>query len=101
MAALDRMTGEVVWKCTGAGDKPGYASSVLIEHQGLEQIVTAMSESIVGVRASDGELLWQHPHEVYADENITTPLFHDGFLIVSGSLSRSAVASKSKSTNLS
>jgi hypothetical protein len=43
-----------------------------------------MSESIVGVRASDGELLWRHPHKVFADENITTPLFHDGFLIVSG-----------------
>ena len=43
-----------------------------------------MSESIVGVRASDGKLLWQYPHKVYADENITTPIFHDGFVIVSG-----------------
>jgi len=84
MVALDRKTGEAVWKCTGAGDKPGYASPILIEYQGLKQIVTAMSESIVGVRASDGKLLWQYPHKVYADENITTPLFHDGFVIVSG-----------------
>jgi len=68
----------------GAGDRPGYASPILIEHDGLKQIVTAMSESIVGVRASDGSLLWQYPHKVYADENITTPLFHDGFVIVSG-----------------
>jgi outer membrane protein assembly factor BamB len=86
MVALDRKTGQVAWKCTGAGDKPGYASPILIEHQGLKQIVTAMSESIVGVRASDGKLLWRYPHEVYANENITTPLFHDGFLIVSGSM---------------
>jgi len=84
MVALDRKTGKVVWKCTGVGDKPGYASAILIEHQGLKQIVTAMQESIVGVRASDGELLWRYPHKVYADENITTPIFHDGFLIVSG-----------------
>jgi outer membrane protein assembly factor BamB len=84
MAALDRKTGKMVWTCTGAGDKPGYASPILVEHQGLKQIVTAMSESIVGVRASDGKLLWRYPHKVYADENITTPLFHDGFLIVSG-----------------
>ena len=84
MVALDRRTGKVAWKCTGAGDKPGYASPILIEHQGLKQIVTVMSESIVGVRASDGKLLWRYPHKVYADENITTPLFHDGFLIVSG-----------------
>jgi len=84
MVALDRKTGKVVWKCTGARDKPGYASPILIEHQGLKQIVTAMSESIVGVRASDGELLWRYPHKVFADENITTPIFHEGFLIVSG-----------------
>ena len=84
MASLDRKTGKVVWKCTGAGDRPGYASPILIEHDGLKQIVTAMSESIVGVRASDGTLLWQYPHKVYADENITTPLFHDGLVIVSG-----------------
>lgn len=84
MVALDRKTGKVAWKCTGAGDLPGYASPILIEFQGLKQIVTMMSESIVGVRASDGKLLWQYPHKVYADENITTPLFQDGFLIVSG-----------------
>lgn len=84
MVALDRKTGNVVWKCPGAGDKPGYASPILVEHQGLKQIVTGMSEAIVGVRASDGKLLWRHPHKVYTDRNITTPLFHDGFLIISG-----------------
>jgi len=84
MVALDRKTGEVLWQCAGAGDKPGYASPILVEYQGLKQIVTPMSESIVGVRASDGKLLWRYPHKVYTDQNITTPLFHDGFLIVSG-----------------
>jgi len=84
MVALDRKTGKLVWKCAGVGDKPGYASPILIEYQGLKQIATAMSESIVGVRASDGKLLWRYPHRVYAEENITTPIFHDGFLIVSG-----------------
>jgi len=43
-----------------------------------------MAESVVGVRVSDGKLLWRYPHKVYADENILTPLFQDGFVIVSG-----------------
>ena len=84
MVALDRHTGRPVWKCTGAGDRPGYGSPVLVKYRNLKQIVTAMSRSIVGVRASDGKLLWRHPHKVYADENIFTPLFQDGFLIISG-----------------
>jgi len=84
LVALDRRTGKVVWECKGAGDRPGYASPILVEYKGLRQIVTVMSESVVGVRASDGKLLWRYPHKVYADENITTPIFHEGFLIVSG-----------------
>ncbi len=92
MVALDRRTGKVVWECRGAGNKPGYASPILIDYQGLKQIVTAMSESIVGVRASDGKLLWQHPHKVYCDENITTPLFQDGVVIVSGCVRKGTTA---------
>lgn len=84
LAALDRMTGRTVWTCKGAGDRPGYASPILVDRDGLKQIVTVMSESVVGVRAADGKLLWQYPHKVYADENITTPLFLDGYVIVSG-----------------
>lgn len=84
MVALDRRTGQVAWECGGGGDRPGYASPVLVEYKGLKQIVTAMSESVIGVRASDGKLLWRFPHKVYADENITTPIFQEGFLIVSG-----------------
>jgi len=94
MAALDRKTGKVVWACKGAGDKPGYASPILVDYKGLRQIVTAMSESIVGVRASDGKLLWRFPHKVYADENITTPIFHDGFLIVSGCVKKGTTCLK-------
>ena len=84
MVALDRKTGKVIWKCAGKGDKPGYASPILIDYEGLKQIVTPMSESIIGVRASDGKLLWRYPHKVYTDQNITTPIFHDGFLVISG-----------------
>ncbi|MEE8399230.1 MAG: PQQ-binding-like beta-propeller repeat protein [Desulfobacterales bacterium] len=94
MVALDRMTGGVIWKTTGAGDKPGYSSPILIDYQGLKQIVTPMSESIVGVRASDGKLLWQYPHKVYTDQNITAPIFHDGSVIVSGCVKKGTTSLK-------
>ncbi len=84
MVAFNRHSGEVIWQCIGAGDKPGYASPILVDHQGLKQIVTGMSGAIIGVRASDGKLLWRFEHKVYTEQNILTPLFHDGFLIISG-----------------
>jgi outer membrane protein assembly factor BamB len=83
MVALDKMTGETIWECEGTEDRPGYGSPILVDHEGLRQIVMPMAESIIGVRASDGERLWRHPHKVYTNQNITTPLFHDGFLIIS------------------
>lgn len=81
--ALDRMTGDTVWESTGARGGPGYASPTLVDYQGLQQIVMPMAESIVGVRVSDGKLLWRHPHKVYTNQNITNPLFRDGFIIIS------------------
>jgi len=94
MVALDRKTGKTLWKCKADGDRPGYASPIMIEYKGLKQIVTAMSESIIGVRAKDGKLLWRHPHKVFADENILTPLFHDGFLIISGCVRKGTTSLK-------
>ena len=83
MAALDKTTGKTVWTCRGAGDKPGYASPVLIDYKGLRQIVTMMSASIVGVHADTGKLLWRHDHKAYEDETVSTPVFHDGLIAVS------------------
>ena len=94
MVALDGKTGKVVWKCEGLGDRPGYASPILVEYKGLRQVITVMSESVVSVRASDGKLLWRYPHKVYMDENITTPIFHEGFLIVSGCVRKGTTALK-------
>ena len=92
MVALNRRTGEVVWECKGAGDGPGYASPILVDYKGLRQVVTVMSQSVVGVRASDGKLLWRFPHKVYMDENITTPIFHEGLIIVSGCVRKGTTA---------
>ncbi|MHC4247904.1 MAG: outer membrane protein assembly factor BamB family protein [Planctomycetota bacterium] len=92
MVALDRKTGKIIWACRGAGDRPGYASAILVEHEGMRQIVTLMSGSVVGVRASDGKLLWKYPHPVKFDENITMPVFHDGRVVVSASIRAGATS---------
>lgn len=83
MVALHKKTGEVIWESMGAKGGPGYSSPILVDYQGLQQIIMPMAESIVGVRASDGELLWRYPHKVYTNQNITTPLFKDGSVIIS------------------
>ena len=83
IVALDKKTGETVWTCKGTIDKPGYCSPIVFEYKGLRQIVTLMARSIVGVNADTGKLLWRAPHIAYANENITTPIYHDGHVLVS------------------
>jgi hypothetical protein len=83
VVALNKKTGDVIWTCEGSGEGPGYTSPIHVDYKGLKQLVIPMSQSIIGVRASDGELLWRHPHKVYTDQNITTPLFRDGYVLIS------------------
>ncbi|MBL7223690.1 MAG: PQQ-binding-like beta-propeller repeat protein [Candidatus Brocadiae bacterium] len=83
IVALDKRTGKTVWVCAETRHKAGYGSAILVEHGGLRQIVVATAQSLVGVRAADGKLLWQIKHKTPYDENIMMPLFHEGHVLFS------------------
>ena len=83
MAALDKMTGETLWVCKETTERPGYASPIAIEFGGVRQYVTMMERSVVSVRADTGKLLWRQPHVAFADETVSTPVFHDRYVVVS------------------
>jgi len=83
MVALDKTNGTVIWKVPGTGESAGYASPALFEYEGLRIITTLTSKSFIGVNADTGELLWHIKYETYYDENIMTPIFHDGRVFVS------------------
>jgi outer membrane protein assembly factor BamB len=83
MVAFDKLTGATLWTCAGLNEKPGYASPVAFDFGGVRQIVTMMEKSVVGVRADTGKLLWRAPHAAFADETVSTPLFHGRHVFVS------------------
>jgi len=89
LAALDKATGRTVWVCRDTQDKPGYCSPTVIEHGGVRQIATFMARSVIGVEAATGKLLWRVEHHTPFDENITTPIYHDGRVFVSSRTSGS------------
>lgn len=82
MVALDKKTGKTVWVCKGAGDKPGYASPIVVDYEGLRQYVTMTSHAAIGVHAKTGELLWRFPHTTAYDANIPTPIYSDGCVFI-------------------
>jgi outer membrane protein assembly factor BamB len=82
IVALDKTTGSTVWVCEDTRDRPGYASPIVFDYGGLRQVVGLMAKSVVGVNADTGGLLWKVEHITPFDENINTPIYHDGSVFI-------------------
>jgi outer membrane protein assembly factor BamB len=80
--AVDVKSGENVW--SWPDDGPAYASPIVVVLADVEQIVTQTQKSCVGIRLSDGKLLWSIPYQTDYDQNSVTPLEHEGSIIFSG-----------------
>ncbi|MEQ9411368.1 MAG: PQQ-like beta-propeller repeat protein [Fuerstiella sp.] len=83
LVALDAATGKEVWRLEGDG--PSYSSPLLVEIQGVRQIVEWNHEALTGVDSSSGKLLWSYPFpHVGSDQNMPTPVFHQGRVLLGG-----------------
>src|SRR5262245_9571173 len=58
IVALDKMTGKTVWTSKELSDPAGYSSCVIGNVGGVRTIATLTASAGVGVRASDGKLMW-------------------------------------------
>ena len=77
VVALDKMSGETIWTSKQLSDEAGYASMVAADIQGVRTLMTLTAQAGVGIRASDGQLMWKYPGVANRTANITTPIFHD------------------------
>ena len=80
--ALNPATGATEWEWKGLG--PGYASPVVVEAGGSQQIVSMTEGSIVGLDGKTGKELWSVAFLDEWHENIASPLWTGTHLIVSG-----------------
>lgn len=72
VVAFDRKTGKEVWKALN--DPPGYSSPISIRVAGLQQVVFFTGDSLVGLTAREGRLLWRFPWPTDFLVNAATPL---------------------------
>ena len=83
LTAFDPATGAVKW--TWTGDGPAYGSPVAADIDGTHQVITFSQENLIGVDASNGQLLWRTPFTARSTTNAITPLVYGGrTIIVSG-----------------
>jgi outer membrane protein assembly factor BamB len=79
MVALNKGTGEVVWKAAVPGaDGAHYASAIAVEIAGQRQYIQFLRGGIVSVGASDGAFLWRYNHPANGTANCSAPLYSDG-----------------------
>ncbi|TAL61661.1 MAG: alcohol dehydrogenase [Bacteroidetes bacterium] len=86
--ALNKTTGNLIWKSATLNDKPGYVSPILINYAGKKMVVNVSLGHVFGVDASSGEILWKVAHVARAGGRdlikCVTPLFKDGRVYVTG-----------------
>lgn len=81
LAAFDKTTGAKVWQSAEWTDPAQYSSILPVDHNGARQLIQLTMQSVAGVNAADGKLLWKtdFPGKTAV---IPTPLFKDGQVFV-------------------
>jgi len=78
VVALDKMSGKTVWVSKELSDGAGYSSPIVADVGGVRTIMAFTADAGVGVRASDGKLMWRNSSASNGTANIATPLYSDG-----------------------
>jgi outer membrane protein assembly factor BamB len=78
MVALDKMSGATLWVSKELSDEAGYSSPVVADVQGVRTIMTLTGNAGIGVRATDGKVMWRYGKVANNTANITTPVYSNG-----------------------
>lgn len=85
VVALNKNTGDVVWRCAvPGGAKAGYASLVVADAGGMRHYVAYTGGGLFGINAKNGEFLWRYDKTTGpVGMSVFTPIVSEG-LVYSG-----------------
>ena len=75
MVKLDKMTGKTVWTSKELSDTAAYSSITVADVQGVRTYMTFTASAGVGVRASDGKLMFRYEQAANRTANVATPVY--------------------------
>ncbi len=103
VVALNKLTGDVIWRSKDASDKAHYSSAIVVESHGVRQVIQftggggkkgrnrrnnaepaapaesadgAVSPRVISLDAETGRLLWSYDKAANGTANVATPIFH-------------------------
>jgi outer membrane protein assembly factor BamB len=86
--AFDKISGKLLWKTKSLGGSRAYASSSLIERNGLKIILAQTANDLIGINSINGEILWNFDLRPYQKGNMgvgcntNTPIYKDGEIFI-------------------
>ncbi len=82
MAAFNKKNGDLIWRSKDWTDRAAYSSIVAADIGGVHQYVQMTGDSVGGVDAKDGKLLWKYERKG-PTAAIPTPVVSDDYVFVS------------------
>lgn len=92
IVALNKKNGAEVWTTEELSEKVSYCAPIVVDHYGKKQLVTMLSESLVGIDINDGKVLWKIAKTAFYNPDgdrrgrncdTNTPIYKDGCVFVS------------------
>jgi len=80
--ALDKDTGREVWRALD--EALTFSSPIVIAYGGKRQLIVWTQESVTSLDAAAGTTCWRQPLLTSSDYAVSTPVFHEGRLLVGG-----------------
>jgi outer membrane protein assembly factor BamB len=78
LVALDKKTGETIWKDQAPeGGSAHYSSVIAADVDGQREYIQFLQKGVVGVSAKDGKVLWHFDQPANRVSNISTPIYSD------------------------
>jgi outer membrane protein assembly factor BamB len=92
LVALEKRTGKEIWRAAApasmgsqGADGAAYSSIVISNGAGVKQYVQLVGRGLIGVRASDGRVLWHYNRVANNVANIPTPIVRGDYVFGSTS----------------
>jgi len=79
---LDKKTGNTLWLGESTGNAAGYGTPTLFEHEGIPMLAALDAKGLFVVNRQTGKLFFHVRHPARLDENITTPIYHEGHIFI-------------------
>jgi len=94
MVCLDKENGELIWANTDIPGTVGFSSPILVKFGGYRKLIAMTSNCVYGADTNTGRLLWNVAYENQRSNNVTDPIFHDGYVFASSGYGKGSILIK-------